>query len=75
MKMRHRPRQSFEKWHERWRPRFTGRPGPTVTGLPLEIKAVGEFFSSDPRSLSEWREGSSPSVGSARKKREPEMVV
>lgn len=38
MKMRHRPRQANEKWHERWRPRFTNRPGPTIMGHPLEVK-------------------------------------
>lgn len=52
VKMRHRPRKTNEKWHERWRPRFMGRPGPTVTGEPMEVRAAGESFSYDPRPLS-----------------------
>lgn len=41
---RHRARGSNEKWHERWRPRFTGRPGPTITCRGIEVKARGDHF-------------------------------
>ena len=51
-KLRHTTRRPGTRWHERWRPRFDKRPGPTVVSCPLEVRAVGQCFDFDPRALS-----------------------